>query len=102
MNTENTWGKAIFKDYLLDSQATLFDLRALKSHPSKKTMSNRIGHMLNGYDYLILFKSGSAQNYMPGTLIPYGYGIPIAIFALLILVLLIYGIVKMVKRIRKK
>lgn len=102
LNTENTWGKAIFKDYLLDSQATLFDLRPLKSHPAKKTMSNKIGHMLNGYDYLILFKSGSAQNYMPGTLIPYGYGIPIAIVALLILALLIFGIVKAVRRFRKK
>lgn len=96
------WGEAIFKDYLLESQATLFDLRPLKSHPAKKKMSNTIGHMLNGYDYLILFKSGSAQNYLPGTLVTYGYGIPIAIFALLLFVLLIFGIVKVVRRIRKK
>jgi len=65
-------------------------------------MGNTIGHMLNGYDYLILFKSGSAQNFMPGTLVAYGYGIPIAIFALLVLVLVIYGIVKGVRFVRRK
>lgn len=99
---DNTWEEAIFKDYLLDSQATLFDLRPLKNRPEKKEMSNGIAHMLNGYDYLILFKSGSAQNYMPGTLVAYGYGIPIAIIALLLFVLLIFGIVKVVRHIRKK
>jgi hypothetical protein len=100
--SNGTWEKAIFKDYLLDSQATLFDLRPLKGHPATKGMSNRIRHMLNGYDYLILFKSGDAQNYMPGTLVTYGYGIPIAILALCLLTLLVVGIVKAIKRLRSK
>jgi len=102
LSDNNIWEETIFKKYLLNSQATLFDLRPLKSHPEKKAMSNAIGHMLNGYDYLILFKSGSAQNYMPGTLVAYGYGIPIAIIALLLVVVLIFGIVKAVRHIRKK
>jgi hypothetical protein len=97
-----TWEKTIFQDYLLDSQATLFDLRPLKGHPETKPMSNRIRHMLNGYDYLILFKSGSAQNYMPGTLITYGYGIPIAFVTLLLIALLIFVLIKVIKRVRQK
>jgi len=95
------WANAIFKDFLLDSQATLFDLRPLKGHTETKEMSNRLRHMLNGYDYLILFKMGNAQNYMPGTLVTYGYGVPILFFGLVILALIIWSGVRLVKRRRR-
>lgn len=92
--TNASWRKSVFNDLMLDDQATLFDLRPLKGHPEVESMSKRMQYMVNGYDYLLLFKQTEGQQYLPGTLITIGYGVPILVVGLVIIIGVIFFIVR--------
>ncbi|MEM8887890.1 MAG: hypothetical protein AAGD28_07875, partial [Bacteroidota bacterium] len=101
ISTGALWKKSPFGSFVKD-QPILFSLTALKGHPELEEASGKIKLLIAGYDYLLLFPKGSASEFMEGTLVTHAYGAAILAFAVLILIALIFGIVKLIKRIRKR
>ena len=87
---------------LLNNQPTLFDLRPLKKHLELANIPRNMRLMINGYDYLILFPKAEAQNFLQGTLVTYGYGVPILLFVSIIVIILVKWFVKILKRYGRK
>jgi len=94
------WQKSPFYSVIKD-QPVLFDLRAIKGHPEVKTLPRRMQIMIAGYDFLVLFPEATAQNFLEGTLVTHAYGIALIVGIALVLSLIIYFIVRWVKKRRR-
>lgn len=101
ISTSSLWMKSPFGSFVQD-QPMLFSLAALKGNPELEEASYKIRLLVDGYDYLLLLPEGSASEFLEGTLVTHAYGAAILAFAVLILIALIFGVIKLIKRIRKR
>ena len=102
LKSKSSWKASVFNGMLLNNQPTLFDLRPLKKHLELANIPRNMRLMINGYDYLILFPKAEAQNFLQGTLVTYGYGIPILLFVSIIVIILVKWFIKILKRYGRK
>ena len=96
------WDSSPFKNLVYLKNATLFDLRPLKEHSELKDMHYKIRYMVNSYDYLVLFPSATSSNFLEGTLVTHAYGIVLLVIALIVFFLLVYVIIRVVRKFKTK
>ncbi|MDW3646077.1 MAG: hypothetical protein R8P61_03365 [Bacteroidia bacterium] len=101
ISTTALWMKSPFGAFVED-KPMLFSLAALRGHPELEETNYRMRLLVEGYDYLLLLPEGSASEFLEGTLVTHAYGAVILVLGILLLVALIYGVVKLIKRIRKR
>ena len=94
------WKSSVFGQ-LVGDDPVLFDLRAIRNHPEVEGLSKRFQLMIQGYDFLILYPKGTAQDFLEGRLATKVYAIIIGVIVLLVLATLIFFLVRRIRRRRK-
>ena len=95
------WSKSPFAEFIPQEGAVLFDLRKLRSFVDSEKFTKRQKMVISNYDYLLMFSTVSAATFLDGRLITRTYLAVICFIVLTIVMLLIWWLVRFIKKRRR-
>lgn len=102
INRFTNWNDSPFDVSLSNNQAILFDLRPLKNHQEVNNLSKNKQRLINGYDYLLLYKKVQPVGFIEGTFITRTYAGLALVTAFILFFLVVWLLFKGYKRLRKR